>query len=835
MADETPAEIVQPAETEAGALMRAADSFPATLPILPLEQRPLFPNTMLPITLDDPRVAKLVQEVAQTEQKLLGAALVKTAEVTAPAEGDAQSGETEVLHPAEVYDVGVVARILRIDKRKDTGQLLVLVGALTRCRIKSIVRQEPFLVAQVTYPQEQTPPPSDELRAHALAVINSIRDLVKLNPLFREELNALLGQANIHDPSRLADLAAFLTSARGEELQPILEELDVPARLDRVLTLLEKERDIAQLQDEIRKQIDERVSKQQREFFLREQLKAIKKELGLEKDDKQSEVDRFAERLKKLSPPEAARGRIQDEIDKLRILEPASAEFSVTRNYLDWLTSMPWGIAPQPEVTMAGARAALDQSHFGLDDVKERILELIAAGILAEGFGGSIICLVGPPGVGKTSIGKAIAESLGREFYRFSLGGMRDEAEIKGHRRTYVGAMPGKFLQALRVAQTSNPVIMLDEIDKVGASYRGDPAAALLEVLDPEQNRNFLDHYLDVPFDLSGVLFVCTANVLDTIPAPLLDRMELIRLSGYLLEEKVEIAQRYLIPKELKALKLNRRKLTISKAALRALIDGYAREPGVRNLEQQIKKVIRKCAVKIVEGRSVEGNSVEGNSVEGNVERISVGPDDIEAFLGRRVFTTDASGESPLPGVVRGLAWTAMGGDTLWIEAQAIKAGRGGLKQTGQLGKVMIESSEIAYTHVRKICAEDAASAGFFEQHQVHLHVPAGATPKDGPSAGITMATALLTLARGTPIKAGFAMTGELDLSGHVLPVGGIREKVLAARRAKVKQVVLPKANEGDYESLPAHLKKGIKVHFVERFEEVVALCVSRGKKAGRK
>ncbi len=483
----------------------------------------------------------------------------------------------------------------------------------------------------------------------------------------------------------------------------------------------------------------------------------------------------------------------------------------MTRNYLDWLTVLPWGVRSQVEVTLASARAALDESHYGLGDVKERILEHVAAGLLKGSFAGSIILLVGPPGVGKTSIGRSIAKALGRAFYRFSLGGMRDEAEIKGHRRTYIGALPGRFIQALRVCKTADPLIMLDEIDKVGASYRGDPASALLEALDPEQNSDFLDHYLDVRFDLSQALFICTANQLDTVPPPLLDRTEVIKLSGYLLEEKLEIATRFVVPRQLKDHGLTRSKLHITKPALRRLIDGYARDPGVRSLDKLVRKLVRKSAVRVLE---------EG------AKRISIGPKDLEPLLGKALFRDDTPYAKPQPGVVMGLAWTSMGGAVLYIEATALPAPRPGFKTTGQLGGVMVESSQIAYTTVRKLCAALPGESDYFATRSVHLHVPAGATPKDGPSAGITMAAALYTLARGKPIKRGYAMTGELNLSGHVMPIGGLQEKVIAARRAKVRHIVVPKANEGDFDRLPDHMKKKITPHFVETFDEVIALCL---------
>jgi ATP-dependent Lon protease len=778
-------------------LIVASQVYPERLPIIGLGERPLFPKTVFPLVIDSPATGQVVKEVVESKTRLVGAILRR------PLEGEVPTQPEEVFHR-----VGVIAQILKAEV-DDKGVPRVLLGAMDRFEVQSFAAIAPYPVAEVSYLYEAPIQVTDELKAYALAVINTVKDLVKLNPLFKEELNLLVTQGAVGEPARLADYAAYLTSAGGEELQGILETLDVRERLEKVVTLLKKELDISKLQAEIRERIDERISKQQREFFLREQLKAIKKELGLEKDDKEAELARFVERLESRQPSEEARGRIDEELDKLRMLEPSSPEYTVTRNYLEWLTTLPWGTRSDATVTMPRARQILDEDHYGLDDVKSRILELIAAGMLKGTFGGSIMCLVGPPGVGKTSIGKSIARALGREFYRFSLGGMRDEAEIKGHRRTYIGAMPGKFLQALRTCRTDDPVIMLDEIDKIGSSYRGDPASALLEALDPEQNREFLDHYLDVRYDLSNVLFVCTANQLDTIPGPLLDRMDLVKLSGYILEEKLEIAQRYLIPRQRAALNLKQDRVRVTKTALRGLIDGYAREAGVRSLEQQIRRLFRKSAVKLVEG----------------AKSVKIGPEEVRAMLGRPRFESDASRRKLPPGVVMGLAWTSMGGDTLFIEATATK-GRSGLKQTGQLGKVMIESSEIAYTYVRSLCDADPRICEFFANHLIHIHVPAGATPKDGPSAGITMASALYTLAAGKPIKAGFAMTGELNLSGQVMPVGGIKEKVIAARRAGVKDVILPEANRADHEQLPAHVTKGLRVHFASEFTEVVRLCL---------
>jgi ATP-dependent Lon protease len=677
-------------------------------------------------------------------------------------------------------------------------------------RVVRVVKRSPYMVADVEYLEEKIAP-GDELKAYTLAVINLIKELIAQNPLYKEQLSLLLSEGNLDEPGPLADMAAFLTSADGSRLQEVLETLDVRRRLERVLGLLKDELEISRLQTRIREKIEDRINEQQREFFLREQLKAIKQELGIEKEGKETELEEFLSRLSSRTLSEDARVRIDDEVGKLRMLEPSSSEYNITRNYLDWLTVLPWGVEPERKVNLTSARKMLERDHFGLGDVKERIIEFIAEGMLRGGFGGSIICLVGPPGVGKTSIGRSIAECLGREFYRFSLGGMRDEAEIKGHRRTYIGAMPGKFLQALRVCGTQNPVIMLDEIDKIGASYHGDPASALLEVLDPEQNSGFLDHYLDVRFDLSKILFVCTANQLDTIPAPLLDRMEVIGLSGYILEEKLEIARRFLLPKTLKPLNLRGSRITVTKAAIRELIDGYAREAGLRHLENLIKKIVRKCAVQVVEKRKPQ--------------TIRVDVPQIERLLGKRLFSNEQLLMKPQVGVVTGLAWTSLGGDTLFIEASAVPSKSPAFKQTGQLGAVMVESSQIAYTCVRALCVEGAGRE-FFEKHSIHLHVPAGATPKDGPSAGVTMALSLFSLAYNVALKPGYAMTGELNLSGLVMPVGGIKEKLIAAKRARVKHLILPRANEPDYDRLPETVRSGIHAHFVERFVEVLHLCL---------
>jgi len=536
--------------------------------------------------------------------------------------------------------------------------------------------------------------------------------------------------------------------------------------------------------------------------------------LGLSKDDKESEEEKFRKRMEALILTEEASERIEEELEKLRLLEPSSPEFNVTRAYLDWLTVLPWGNTTEDNEDIEQAEEILQADHYGLEDVKDRILELISVGMMNGNLSGTIILLVGPPGVGKTSIGQSIARSLNREFYRFSVGGMRDEAEIKGHRRTYIGALPGKFVQALKVCKSSNPVLMLDEVDKIGSSFRGDPASALLEVLDPEQNKDFLDHYLDVRFDLSKVLFICTANQLDTIPSPLLDRMEVIRLSGYILEEKLQIARRHLIERQLSSHGLKPEEFQIDDNTLREVIDGYAREAGVRNLEKQLKKMMRKAARQIVTDRGKENPKTE----------VQINKEDLKEYLGKRSFTEEQAFTEPKVGVVMGLAYTALGGATLHIEARSIFNKNGGLKQTGQLGDVMKESAEIAYSYVRSLLQNDPDAKEFFEEKMIHLHVPAGATPKDGPSAGITMACALTSLIFDTPLKAGLAMTGELTLTGVVLPIGGVKEKTIAARRAKISELVFPADNQEDFEDLDESVREGITAHFVKKLEDVLAI-----------
>ena len=797
MSDHEPieAEVVREDDAEASSanpIVAANDVLPNTLYLLPLSERPFFPAQALPLLLHEDPWLPTIETAAALEQRVIGLILVKL-------------DSAEHVSPEDFYEVGTVARMHQL--ARNDGRLQFIAQGLRRFRIERWLSSEPPYHVQVTYlDEEREAVGDDELRASSLAVINTLKELIPLNPLYSEELKFFLNRFNTNDPSPLADFAASLTTASKVELQEILATAPVLERMKQVMVLIKKELEVAQLQTKIRKQVEEKMSEHQRKFFLREQLKAIQQELGIAKDDRTADVDRFRERLTTRQVPEAAQKRIDEELEKLAILETGSPEYAVTRNYLDVLTDLPWGIHSADNLDLPHARQVLDRDHEGLAEVKDRIIEFLAVGALKGQVGGSIILLVGPPGVGKTSIGRSVAAALDRKFYRLSVGGMRDEAEIKGHRRTYIGAMPGKFIQALRDAGTANPVIMLDEVDKIGASYRGDPASALLEVLDPEQNAEFLDHYLDVRFDLSKVLFICTANQLDSIPVPLLDRMENIRLSGYITAEKLPIARKHLWPKLLERSGLTSERITLSEDALLQIIDGYAREAGVRNLEKQMGRIVRKCAVQIVE--------------EQRTDPIHIERSDLERYLHKPPFKTETLMSGV--GVITGLAWTAMGGATLNVEASLIHSKNRGFKLTGRLGEVMQESANIAYSYISAHLATYRADPKFFDEAFVHLHVPEGATPKDGPSAGITIATALLSLARNQQVLRPLAMTGELTLTGQVLPVGGIREKLIAARRVGVSEIVLPAANRGDFEELPEHIREGLNVHFVERFQQVV-------------
>uniref|UniRef100_A0A8D0DB04 Lon protease homolog, mitochondrial n=1 Tax=Sander lucioperca TaxID=283035 RepID=A0A8D0DB04_SANLU len=644
-----------------------------------------------------------------------------------------------------------------------------------------------ILMVEVDNIQHEQFTVTEEVKALTAEIVKTIRDIIALNPLYRSSVLQMMqaGQRVVDNPIYLSDMGAALTGAESQELQDVLEETNV----------------------------EEKIKQTHRKYLLQEQLKIIKKELGLEKEDKDAIEEKFRERLKERTVPQHIMDVINEELNKLGLLDNHSSEFNVTRNYLDWLTSMPWGVNSEENLLLDRAKEVLEEDHYGMDDVKKRILEFIAVSQLRGSTQGKILCFYGPPGVGKTSIARSIARALNREYFRFSVGGMTDVAEIKGHRRTYVGAMPGKIIQCLKKTKTENPLVLIDEVDKMGRGYQGDPSSALLELLDPEQNANFLDHYLDVPVDLSKVLFICTANVIDTIPEPLRDRMEMINVSGYVAQEKLAIAQNYLVPQLRSRCGLTEEKASISSDALSLLIRQYCRESGVRNLQKQVEKVFRKVAFSIVSGEQTA---------------VTVTPDNLQLYVGKPIFTVDRMYDVTPPGVVMGLAWTSMGGSTLFIETSlrrptggAETKGEGSLEVTGQLGDVMKESAKIASTFAKTFLMTQEPDNHLLVNSHLHLHVPEGATPKDGPSAGCTIVTALLSLATNRPVRQNVAMTGEVSLTGKILPVGGIKEKTIAARRAGVTCIILPNENRKDFSDLPDYITEGLEVHFVDHYRQM--------------
>ncbi|KAL4227296.1 Lon protease mitochondrial [Mactra antiquata] len=657
---------------------------------------------------------------------------------------------------------------------------------------------------------------NSELKALTAEVVKTIRDIISMNPLYRENLAQIIqaGQRVLDNPVYISDLGAALTSSEPAELQKVIEETNIPKRLLLALSLLKKEFELSKLQQKIGREVEEKVKKQHREYILREQLKIIKKELGIEKDDKDAIAEKFRARLKELEVPEHVMTVIDEELNKLATLDNHSSEFNVTRNYLDWLTNLPWGKYSEENLEIKQARDILEDDHYGMKDVKDRILEFIAVSQMKGSTQGKILCFYGPPGVGKTSIAKSIARALNREYFRFSVGGMTDVAEIKGHRRTYVGAMPGKMIQCLKKTKTENPLVLIDEVDKIGKGYQGDPASALLELLDPEQNANFLDHYLDVNVDLSKVLFICTANITDTIPKPLLDRMEMIEVSGYVAEEKLAIAEKYLVPLAQTNSGVTNEQVKVDSAVMEELIKSYCRESGVRNLQKHVEKIFRKAAFKLVS--------------EDSLEEITVSLDSIKDYVGQPKFTRERMYDITPPGVVTGLAWTSMGGSTLYIETVIKKAmgqddskDTGGLEVTGNLGNVMGESLKLAYTYALSFLNKYDPTNKVLEKSKIHVHCPEGATPKDGPSAGCTFVTSLVSLALNQPCRQNLGMTGELSLTGKVLPIGGVKEKVIAAKRANMECVILPEENRRDFSDLPDFIKSGIEIHFVDHYSEV--------------
>jgi ATP-dependent Lon protease len=767
---------------------------PDRLPVLPLRDTITYPDTLTPLAVGQERSIQLVNDALVGNRMLV---------MLGSKDPDLETPGPEELHTVGV--VGVVARMLKVPD----GSLRILVQGGQRVRIEKWIDGEPYLVARVSeLPDVLEEGP--ELTALMRNVQQTFTHIIEEVPYLPEELQ--MAVANLDDPSALAHLIAGALRIKVEEKQALLEEVDVGKRLRRLSEILARELDIVAIGTKIQSQVQSEMEGAQREYVLRQQLKAIQAELG-EKDPAEAEVDDLRAQLEALSLPEDVRKQADRELARLEKLPQAAAEHGVIRTYLEWIASLPWGEYTEDNLDLKHARAVLDEDHYDIVKVKDRILEFLAVRKLKpDSTGSSIMCFVGPPGVGKTSLGRSIARAMGRKFERISAGGVRDEAEIRGHRRTYIGAMPGTIIRALRDAGASNPLFMIDEIDKMGADYRGDPASAMLEVLDPEQNSTFRDHYLDVPFDLSRVLFITTANTLDTIPPPLRDRMEIIQLAGYTEEEKLQIAKRYLVPRQIDRSGLKRSQVSFSDAGLKELIGAYTREAGVRGLEREIGAICRKVALQVAEGELQK--------------RISVTAPKVRELLGRPRFQPDTKRRTREPGVATGLAWTPVGGDVLFIEATAMP-GSGKLTITGQLGDVMKESAQAALSYVR---GHADLPEDWFSSHDLHIHVPAGAIPKDGPSAGVTMATALMSLVTGRPVRDDVAMTGELTLTGQVLPIGGLKEKALAAQRAGVKRVLAPSRNEADLEDIPEQLRKGMDFVWVQEIGDVFDAALRNGR-----
>lgn len=774
---------------------------PKQIYIIPIRYRPIFPGIITPLIISQGRFSDAVDRVIGGS-RAIGLVLLK---------GD----ENEDIKPSDLYVHGTAAKILKKINLPDGG-VNVLINSVKRFRITNIISSKPHLVAEVEYLEDEIPSKSIEVKALTRSVLSQLKMLSENNPLFTEEMK--LTMVNVDEPGKIADFVTSILNLEKEEYQEVLETISVKKRLERVLILLQKELEVVALQKKIQTQINEKIDKQQRDFYLREQLKAIKQELGLEEDERAKEIAEMKKKVDGFGLVGEVREKILEEIEKLASSDSNSSEYATTRTYLDVVLSLPWNIKSEDAIDLEKSEKILNHDHYGLEDVKKRIIEFLAVRKLKPDAKGSIICLVGPPGVGKTSLGKSVARALNRKFFRMSLGGMRDEAEIKGHRKTYVGAMPGKIIQGIKVVKTRNPVFMLDEIDKLGMSFQGDPGSALLEVLDPEQNAEFRDHYLDIPFNLSDVFFITTANTLDTVPAALRDRMEIIRLSGYIMEEKLEIAKRYLLPKQVERHGIAKDAVKIDRDGYSYIISNYAREAGVRTLERQIETICRKTATHVAKGTSIKNGLLDKKK--------------IREYLGPEIFSDEETLRIDRPGIVNGLAWTSLGGATLTIESSLVGVTKTpGLKITGQLGEVMSESASIAYSYIQQLLKDNESVTKLFNEQAIHLHVPAGATPKDGPSAGITMATSLYSLATGRTVKAKIAMTGELTLTGRVFPIGGLKEKLIAAKRAGLKEVIIPKMNVKDLEEIPAHVKKGILIHPVEEMVQVIELALEKEKK----
>jgi ATP-dependent Lon protease len=782
----------QPSDQQPGAAPKP-EHLPETLPILPLFEAALFPKMVLPLVVMQKESVALVDEAMQSN-RIVGLLLAKEN----PGEGHP--------HKENLHTIGTSALIMKMAKNQD-NHTQILVQGISRFKVKRYVGEAPHLKAEVAYFTEPQSTDDDEIEALMSNLLDLLGRIAELSPGMPKEISSMA--KSIKEPGTLADMVSSTINSSIEEKQKILELLDVKARLKEVSRHANHQLHILELGSKIQSQVKGDMEKSQREYYLRQQLKAIREELG-ETDEPQVEVEEYRAKIEAKNLPEEARKEAERELARLQRMHPSSAEYTVATTYLDWITALPWHETTVDNLDIAAARQVLDKDHYGLEKAKKRVIEYLAVRKLKEDSKGPILCLVGPPGTGKTSLGASIARAMGRKFHRISLGGVRDEAEIRGHRRTYVGAMPGRIIQALRRTETKNPLLMLDEIDKVGSDFRGDPSAALLEVLDPEQNFSFLDHYIDVPFDLSKVMFITTANILDTIPPALRDRMEVISLAGYTLDEKIKIANRYLIPRQRNEHGLKADQIRFTKAALKKIIQGYTREAGLRNLEREIASVCRGVAAKIAQEE---------------VQQVSIGVDDVPEYLGPVRLTPEARARTLTPGVAMGLAWTPTGGELLFIEATAMK-GSNKLTLTGQLGDVMKESAVAALSFIRANAKQLQIDEAFFEAHDIHVHVPAGAIPKDGPSAGVTMLTALTSLMTGRTIRKDLAMTGEITLRGQVLPVGGIKEKVLAAHRAGIKTIIMPADNEKDLEEVPKKVHDTIKFHPVRAMRDVLKLAL---------
>jgi ATP-dependent Lon protease len=767
---------------------------PELLPVLPLRGIVIFPSQIHPFLVSRATSLKLIEEVGQTS-RIIALAAQKNPEEETPA-------------PEGLYPRGTAVRILKMLRYPDQS-VRVLVQGLARIELGNFTQREPYFVAHVTRLNEVASVDKEVAALHD-HLVSQFSKFVSLVPYLPDELQALAMQ--VKEPGRLADMVSSYLKIAIEEAQDLLTTLDVRARLEKLIAILSREIELLELGHKIQSQVQTELNKNQREYYLRQQLKAIQKELG-ENDSRTSEIEEIEHKIEEAKMPAEARKVADKELDRLKMIPPESAEHTVVRTYLDWLVTLPWSTSTEDNLEIKHARQVLDEDHFDLEKIKERILEFLAVRKLKNDTKGPILCFVGPPGTGKTSLGKSIARAMGRKFVRLSLGGIRDEAEIRGHRRTYIGSLPGRILQGLRNAGSNNPLFILDEIDKLGADFRGDPASALLEVLDPEQNNTFSDHYLDVPFDLSKVLFLTTANMLDPIPPALRDRMEVLELPGYTEEEKMQIVQRHLIPKQLGENGLGDVKIEFTPEALHEIIGNYTREAGLRNLEREIARVCRKIARAITEGETPPAQ---------------VSAEDVERYLGAPKFFSEVAERAQEPGVATGLAWTPNGGDIMFIECTRMP-GQKGLTLTGSLGDVMKESAQAAMSYVRSRAERLGIPADFFDKSDIHVHVPAGAIPKDGPSGGVTIAASLASLLSGRPVKSDVAMTGEITLRGKVMPVGGIKEKVLAARRAGIKTIILPRRNERDLEDIPAEVRKELNMVFVDTVDEVLGAALSDG------